>query len=119
MTSSILRALEPFTSALNGPPAAWDGRYKLHLPRLSAVDSTACPSKVTDTFSSGFAQPQKCIGRSLCNTMWLLRIVGKRTSAPASKVPNSVAAIKNRIGRIVPDDIATPQPLRPQSYVRE
>src|SRR3954452_8812165 len=106
MTSSTLSALEPFTSALNGPPAAWDGRYKLHLPRLSAVDSTVCPSRVTVTFSSGSAQPQKCIGRSLCKTMWLLRIFGKRTSASASKLPDRVTVSRNKILGIVLDNTA-------------
>src|SRR6476646_4109505 len=106
MTSSILRAFEPFTLTVNGPPAAWGGRYKLHFPSLSAVDSTACPSRVTVTFSSGSAQPQKCIGRLLCKTMWLLRMLGRRTSALPSKQSNDTA-IKHTIGRIVPHDIAT------------
>src|SRR4051794_37107111 len=41
--------------ALNGPPAAWNGRYKLHLPSVSAVDSALCPSRFTVTFSAGMS----------------------------------------------------------------
>src|SRR3954454_24007501 len=97
MTSSIDSAFEAFTSTLKGPPAARAGRYELHLPSLSEVASALCPSRVTVTFSSGSAQPQKCIGAFLCSTKWLLRIFGRRTSAQAEAQVDNAAASKHTI----------------------
>src|SRR6476646_6837880 len=106
--SATLRVFELFTSAVYGPPAACAGRYKLHLPSVSAVDERLSRSSVTVTCSSGSAHPQKCMGLSLWSTMWLLRILGRVTSPLAAKLLNNAAPSKLTIRFIVPDNIATP-----------
>ena len=56
--SSRTILLVPVTVSWYGPPADSGGRNALQLPRLSLIASRLTPCNSTETFSSGFDQPQ-------------------------------------------------------------
>src|SRR5258706_8868921 len=82
-TSWNVMAFEAFTVSVKGPPAEDGGRYKLHLPRSSAVVLACVPRNSAATRSPDAAIPHTWMGRSRCTTMWSENRAGTVTSAAA------------------------------------